>query len=121
MELDDLKQAWQPVNDQQKFKHENIMELIRQKSYGPIAALKREFRKQFLLMAIIPIFLFLTNVDDVHKLLTNVLFWSYVLFCAGVCAFSYYNYRLVKKMEGMDGMIRSNLEQQVNMLETRLK
>jgi hypothetical protein len=121
MELDDLKKAWKPENDQVKFKHDNIMELIQQKSYGPIAALKRAFRKQILFMAIIPICLFLTNVDDAEKVLTNVLFWSYVLFCAGACVFFYYNYLLVKKMEGMDRIVRSNLEQQVEVLESRLK
>ena len=97
------------------------MELIQQKSYGPIAALKTSFRKQFLIMAIFPICLFLTNVDDVHKVLTNVFFWSYVVFCAGVCAYSYYNYQLVKKMESMDGMVKANLEHQVEVLETSQK
>ena len=120
MELDDLKQAWQQADQQQKLKNKNIMELIMQKSYGPMAALKHSFKKQILLMAVVPLCLFLTNVDDVQKVLSNILFWSYMLFCAAVIIFSYYNYRLVKKMEAMDEKVKDNLEQQVQLLEKRL-
>ena len=97
------------------------MELIRQKSYGPIAALKREFRKQILVMAILPLFLLLTNADDITRVLTSIMFWSYVAFCLGIIVFAWNNYRIADKMEKMDGIVKSNLEQQVNILETRLK
>ena len=119
MELDDLKRAWK----QTEIKNTNtdIMKLIQHKSYGPIAALKKEFRKQIIVMMIIPLLLVMTNADDIAQVLTSVMFWSYVAFCMGVVAFAYYNYRIVKKMEAMDGMVTSNLEQQVNNLETRLK
>jgi len=120
MELDDLKQAW---NQKQSTKPLNtdIMELIQHKSYGPLAALKKAFRKQIVLMAIIPAYFIIFNVDDVHALLNNVILWSYIAFCVGVIIFSYYNYRMVNKMEGMDNMVKINLEQQVNVLERRMK
>ena len=120
MELEDLKQTWKqtpihkPVNT-------DIMELIQQKSYGPVAALKRGFIKQIKLMIVLPIFIFLTNLDDVHKVLTSIMFWSYIVFCIGIIIFSWLNYRIVQKMEGMDGMVKPNLEQQIYILETRLK
>ena len=120
MELDDLKQAWKQ-SEIKKNINTDIMELIRHKSYGPIAALKREFRKQIIVMTILPVFLICTNADDISKVLTSIMFWSYVAFCIGVIVFAYYNYRIVSKMQGMDGMVKSNLEQQVNSLETRLK
>ena len=120
MELDDLKESWKQTNIK-KITNTNIMELIQHKSYGPVSALKRAFAKQIKLMIIIPLILFLTNIDDVGKVLTSVMFWSYVAFCMGVIFFSYYNYLLVEKMEDMDGLVKSRLEQQVNILETRLK
>src|SRR6185437_4314820 len=120
MELDDLKQAW---NQKQSTKPLNtdIMELIQHKSYGPLAALKKAFRKQIVLMAIIPAYFIMLNVDDLHALSNNVILWSYIAFCLGVIIFSYYNYRLVNKMEGMDNMVKVNLEQQVNLLERSMK
>ena len=120
MELDDLKQTWKqtpihkPVNT-------DIMELIQHKSYGPVTALKKSFSKQIKLMIVLPIFIFLTNLDDVPKVLTNIMFWSYIAFCLGLIIFSWFNYRIVQKMEVMDGIVKSNLEQQISILETRLK
>jgi hypothetical protein len=120
MELDDLKQTWKqtPIN---KPVNTDIMELIQHKSYGPVTALKREFLKQIRLMIILPILIFATNLDDVQKVFTSVMFWSYIVFCIGIIIFSWYNYRIVQKMESMDGMVKSNLEQQVSILETRLR
>lgn len=120
MELDELKQTWKQTLIH-KHLNSDIMELILQKSYGPLAALKRAFRKQILIMSILPIFIFLTNLDDVHKVLTSVMFWSYIAFCIGIIIFSWFNYRIVQKMESMDAMVKPNLEQQISVLETRLK
>jgi hypothetical protein len=120
MELDDLKDSWKQTNIK-KITNTNIMELIQHKSYGPVSALKRAFAKQIKVMIIIPLILLLTNLDDVGKVLTSVMFWSYVIFCIVIIVFSYYNYRLVEKMEDMVGLVKSRLEQQIHILETRLK
>ena len=83
MELDDLKQTWKqtpihkPVNT-------DIMELIQHKSYGPVNALKKEFLKQIRLMIILPILIFATNLNDIQKVLTSIMFWSYIAFCIGI-------------------------------------
>ena len=97
------------------------MDLMKHKSYGPIAALKREFRKQIAVMALLPLFLLFTTVDDMSQVFTNILFWTYVAFCLGMVVFASVNYRIVKKMGTMDGMVRSNLERQIDLLESRLK
>jgi hypothetical protein len=120
MELDDLKQSWKetpipkPVN-------KNIMEMIQHKSYGPVAALKRGYRKQMVVMALMPFILLLTNASDISKPLTSVLYWTYVVFAIGVILFAYYNYRIAEKMQDMNEMVKSNLEQQVSLLQTRLR
>jgi uncharacterized protein involved in response to NO len=120
MELDDLKQTWKETNIT-KNKNTDIMDLMKHKSYGPIAALKREFRKQIVVMALLPLFLLFTTVDDISQIFTNVLFWSYAAFCLGMVIFASTNYRLVEKMGRMDGKVRLNLEQQIDLLEKRLK
>jgi hypothetical protein len=121
MELDDLKQTWKQADSKQKPINKNIMELIQQKSYGPIAALKRSYQKQILVMFIIPFLLLLTNIDNITAALTSVMYWSYVSFCIGVITFAWFNYRIVDKMQSMDGVVKSTLEQQIQLLETRLK
>jgi len=118
MELDDLKETWKKTN--LKKTNTDIMEIIQHKSYGPVSALKREFIKQIRLMIILPIVLILTNLQNVDAVLTSIMFWSYVAICIGVILFSYFNYRTVSKMS-MDGMVRSNLEQQIGLVEKRLK
>src|SRR5436190_14849516 len=120
MELDDLKQTWKETSIK-KNKNTDIMDLMKHKSYGPIAALKREFRKQIIVMALLPLLLLFTTVDDMSRIFTNVLCWSYVAFCLGMVVFAWINYRIVEKMGTMDGMVRPNLEQQIDLLETRLK
>ncbi|MBE7170647.1 MAG: hypothetical protein INR73_08650 [Williamsia sp.] len=97
------------------------MELIQNKHYGPVAALKKAFKKQMRLMIILPLLIFATSINDIGKVLTSVLFWSYIAFCLAVIMFSFYNYRIVGRMEGMDGMVKSNLELQVNLLQKRLQ
>jgi hypothetical protein len=121
MELDDLKHQWQQANKIKQPKNQDIMELIQQKSHGPVAELKKSFRKQMIAMTVVPIAILATNLQHIDKTLSSALFWFYILFCIGVIVFARLNYTLVKKMESMDGVVKSNLEQQVFLLETRLK
>ena len=121
MELDELKYRWNQADKIQKPKNQNIMDLIQHKSHGPIAALKKSFKKQMIAMTVVPLFILATNLQHIDKTLTSALFWFYILFCIGVIVFARFNYALVNKMEGMDGVVKSNLEQQIFLLETRLK
>jgi hypothetical protein len=120
MELDDLKQTWQQ-SQSIKPSNTNIMELIQQKSYGPLAALKKAFRKHILLMIVLPAYVIITNTDDLNHALKSVMLWAYIAFFLSVIVFTYYNYRMVSKMESMDHLVKANLEQQVNLLQTRMK
>lgn len=120
MELDDLKNSWNEIPSINN-KNAEIMDIIHLKHYGPLAALKREFRKQIIVMLLLPALLLLTTANDIYHALSSVLFWSYVAFCMGVVVFAFRNYQIVRKMEVMDGAVRSNLEQQITILETRLR
>jgi hypothetical protein len=120
MELDDLKKNWnniQPPNTH----NQNIMDIIQHQSQGPTAALKNSFRKQILILSIMPAILILTNISHVESTLTNIFFISYVVFCIGVILFSHYNYRIVRNMENADVAVKSNLEHQISLLEMRLR
>lgn len=120
MELDELKQAWKAIPDNQTKPNKDIMELIRQESHGPIARLKTGYRKQMVLMSMIPFILLLTNADNMTGVLQSFMFWSYVVFCVGVITIASMNYREVVRMEVMDGALRSHLERQVGLLQKRL-
>src|SRR4051794_5273572 len=99
MDLDELKQQWQQGNEFQKLKNQNIMELIKNSSNGPVAALKKSFKKQIVAMVIIPIAILATNLPNIDKTLTSALFWFYMVFCLGVIIFARLNFGVVKKME----------------------
>ncbi|HYD20288.1 MAG TPA: hypothetical protein VEB40_02345 [Flavipsychrobacter sp.] len=120
MELDDLKRAWKEAPVKNNL-NTDIMNIIQHKSYGPVAALKKVFRKQMVAMSIIPLVLILTNLSDLRAVFTSVMFWTYVAFCIGIIAFARYNYRIACKMERMDGVVKDNLQQQVQVLEKRAK
>ncbi|MEP6795328.1 MAG: hypothetical protein ABJB16_13445 [Saprospiraceae bacterium] len=120
MELDELKQTWKqtPIKPNN---NTDIMELIQHKSYGPIEAMKSSFKRQMIMMLILPFVLVMTNLNNIQGVFSSIIFWSYVVFCMGIVIFSYANYRTLLKMDKMDGMVKSNLEQQINSIEKRLK
>ena len=120
MELDDLKQRWKEKTNQ-KPTNKSIMEMIQHKSYGPVAALKRSYRKQIAAMLLMPFLLLAVNADDISKPLTSVLYWSYVVFCIGMATMSINNYITANRLQRMDGLLKANLEQQITLLQTRMK
>jgi hypothetical protein len=119
MELDDLKQAWKQQAPIDNNKNTDIMELIHHKTYGPLAALKKVYIRQIIAMSVLPFVLILTNLYNVSGVFTSILFWSYTAFCIAVISFASYNYSITKKMEVMDGMVKTNLEQHIELLEKR--
>jgi len=119
MELDSLKQMWKQSEKIQKPEDLKIMELIQHKSNRPVAALRRGFKKQMILIPVMVAVIIHTFRH--HEILTDVVFWCFIAFCMALCLFFYFNYRLASKMESRDGMIKSNLEHQVAILEKRLR
>ncbi|RYE20676.1 MAG: hypothetical protein EOP45_10660 [Sphingobacteriaceae bacterium] len=119
MELDNLKQAWKESYQPEKASNENILELIQHKSNGPIAALKRGFKRQIL--AIVFAIILIINSFQHRQIWNDMIFWCYLFFCAALCLFFYSNYRTASKMESKYGMIKKNLELQVAILEKRMK
>ena len=77
MELDDLKPTWQK-SQPTTTSNTDIMQLIQHKTYGPVAALKKAFRKQIILMGIIPVYFILINTNDLPHVLNSVILWAYI-------------------------------------------
>ena len=121
MELDDLKSEWKQVSKTEQLKNQNIMELIQHKSRGPVAALKKSFKRQMIAMMVVPVAIIATNLQHIDKTFSSALFWCYIVFCIGVIVFARINYGVVKRMERIDGAVKSNLEQQIRLLERRLQ
>lgn len=120
MELDELKQTWKQVEATMKPANVNIIELMQNKSYGPVAELKRRFRKQLIIIPFL-VAIVINNLSRNHNIFIDPIFWCYIAFCTFVCLSFYFNYKLLGKMQCMDCMIKSNLEAQVKTLETRLQ
>lgn len=97
------------------------MEMMQNKSNGPVAALKRSYRKRMLAMTIMPLVIIATNLQHIDKTLTSALFWFYIVFCIGVIIFSGISYSNVKKLEEMDNVVKSTLVQQIALLERGAK
>ena len=120
MELDDLKKAWQQEK-KQSIQTPDIMQLIHQKSRGPIASLKKSFRKQMTVVAVLMTTVMIANGRQVESVPGQVLLYTYIAFCFAVILGFYQNYRLTQRMERMDQNVKENLEDYVDQLQKRLK
>lgn len=121
MELDELKQQWKQADTIQQVNNNDIMEIIRKKDNGPIAALKRSFKMRIAMMIVVANSIIITNMHQLDKTFSSILFWAYILFVIGVVLFARLSYNTAKKMEQMDSTIKANLEQQVALLEKRVR
>ena len=86
MELEDLKHQWQQADQIHKPKNKDIMEMIQHESYGPVAALKRSFRKQMIAMTVVPYFQNFRMLNTWHSLSPFIRFGAY----AGLFLFQYF-------------------------------
>ena len=120
MELDDLKRTWKQENQKQT-KTPDIMELIHQKSRGPIASLKNSFRKQMIVVTALMSMVIATQAGNLDSTSSNLLFWTFIGFCLAMILTFYMNYRQTGKMEAMDEKVKNNLMKYVNMMEQRLR
>ncbi|HLP53430.1 MAG TPA: hypothetical protein VK151_00290 [Fluviicola sp.] len=120
MELDELKKMWKGL-PQDRPSDTNIVELIQNKNNGPLASLKKTFRRRMRLMIIVPVLLLATNFDDTEKVLTSILFWAYIFCCLGIIWFARHNFKIVQRMQAADAAVKVNLQQQIALLEKRMQ
>jgi amino acid transporter len=120
MELDDLKNTWKQGETLPQ-KTPDIMEMIHQKSKGPLASLKHAFRRQMIAVAVLLMAVTVSNARYLESIPGYVLYFSYVVFCIAVIFAFYLNYRRTIKMESMDKAVKTNLEEYIAQLEQRLR
>lgn len=119
MELDDLKNTWKQ-EEQKQTKTPDIMELIHQKSRGPLASLKHAFRRQMIAIAVLMMAISVSNAGNIETIPGYVLYFTYIVFCLSIILVFYFHYRQTSKMERMDKAVKTNLEEYVVQLEQRL-
>jgi Ca2+/Na+ antiporter len=121
MELDELKQHWKQTDNIPSPDKQNIMDLIQNKSYGPVAELKRSYRRLMSVMILIPVAVFLTNLTNLDAMISSIIFWVYIAFCAGLFVYGWISYQTVKQMERTEQVVKEHLTKQLSILSTRLR
>lgn len=117
MELDDLKSAWN--TDPTPTNTPDIMDLIHQKSKGPIAALKTAYRRQRAIVIALMATFIASQAGKVDTLSGGLLFWTYIGGCLALFLSLSYSYRQSRALERRDGRMKDHLEQYVAALERR--
>lgn len=120
MELDDLKQTWNTPFNYNNLNNDTIIQMIQHNSTGPLAGLKKAFRKQYRVIIIVAVFV-LMQLTHGFTSINIIMFSFYAALCAGLAYFFYSNYRVVQRMETMDMQIKATIQQQITLLETRLR
>jgi len=115
MELDDLKKSWKESTENIPPAN-NIMELIHNKSNGPLAILKKRFRKRLILLPLMVAFVII-NLSRHHAIFSDALFWCFIAFCIMMCGYFLFSYRLMHHFKYMETEVKANLERQVKTLE----
>jgi hypothetical protein len=119
MELDELKQSWQKATEKMELPNRDVLELIQHRSEGPVAQLKRRFRKGMILILLVTGF----SLIELHGKsdLSEIMKWYLAGFCGMILIYFYLSYRLVSKMQEMQETVKANLQRQVHLLKTGLK
>ena len=120
MELDDLKQTWNTQTNDNTLNNDTLMQMIQHNSTGPLVGLKKAFSKQYRFIIIVAVFVLLQLTHGFTSI-NVIMFTFYAALCAGLAYFFYSNYRLVKRMEKMDMEMKTTIQQQISLLETRLQ
>jgi hypothetical protein len=119
MELDELKQQWQAASAHDNEGSRDVQLLLKQRGQSSLAALKKSFRKQIVLLVFV-FFMIFYQLRHKH-LMTNLFFWWYLLFCVSLCVFFYVNFRIVKRLDKTDDPLSAHLLNQVTVLEKRMR
>ena len=119
MELDDLKNTWKQERIHQN-KTQNIMEMIHHESLGPVAMLKKKFKRRLIFISVLIIITALTFLTQL-SIGEKVWFFISIMGCLIVFVNTYSNYELTSELERRDGPVKAQVESYVATIEKRLK
>ena len=120
MELNDLKQSWSETTQSQSPLKNNIMDMIKSKSYGPLAVLELKFKKQIWGLPAMTVLIIIQFYRH-SEMLKNPAIWF--LYATGIilCVYFLYNYLVVKKLQNPQFTVKENIESQIHKLENSFK
>lgn len=118
MELENLKYIWQDIDSPPTPEppREVMLALLQKKSGGPVARMRRNLNKELLLITVtyIPvIFFYLVEFQGRLSAIAGLLFLLGVFFCV----YYYRKMMLLKQMQCVSCMVRSNLARHVDTLK----
>ena len=119
MELEQLKNSWKEVTEKIPASRYSIRNILHKPGKSPLAALKRNFRKQIILLSFLAIMIMYQFRE--RDFLNSIFFWCYIGFTISLSIFFYINYHIAGKLEKMDRPLSSHLSIQVKILEKRMK
>jgi hypothetical protein len=122
MELDDLKQAWQqqtPENIDVR-NDKNIIDMIQDKNYGPLASMKARFSKSLILMPV-AILIFIYDFIVKPQLFQEPLMWFFMGFILYVSITMYFFYRVTNRLLMFRYSLKQDMEKDVQELDRRYK
>ena len=119
MELDELKEKWRQAGTHETPSRNSFKTIFRRRDQGPVAALKRNFRRQIIILSIV-FFLFVHEFQN-RELLNNVFFLWYAVCALLLCAFFFVNLQLVKRLETAGETLTAHVKSEIVLLEKRMK
>jgi hypothetical protein len=120
MELDDLKESWKQTNENIKPINKNIMETIQNKNYGPLATLKKRFRKPMIFLPFILAY-GIFNAQKLKAPLGNLMLCLLITLAITALAYFFYSYNIIKNLENVNTNVKDNFERQLKKLEQSFK
>jgi Na+/melibiose symporter-like transporter len=117
MELDDLKRGWQL--EKGGAGKRDILQMIRSRSEGPAARLRRRFRIGMLILPLLAV-ASAREFFGRHGVVFEALTWYLIGFCLLLFIYFFLNYRLLGQMQVSEGDVRNHLTRQVQLLRKGL-
>ena len=119
MELDDLKQSWNKQSENElKTLNNNFMEMIHNKSYGPLVTLKNKVKRHLIVFPLVVTILICLFIRK--KELFSLL--SYIIFCVFILAGFYWsNYKLIDRIQHTNSTVKETIEKNIKALEKNFK
>lgn len=118
MELDELKSAWERQKEKAKPFNFELMPPLQHLSLGPVAALRRNFRKKYLVLIMISTSL---SIQNVFQFSNDVLMWTFIICCYTIAAYYRHRLLLLNELQTLHRPVREHFESLVRVLENGIR
>jgi 4-hydroxybenzoate polyprenyltransferase len=122
MDLDQLKDIWRELDEpiSEKSGRQEISAMLRKRSQGPIAKMKRNLQAEVILVLVsysaMIIHYFVSFGEEFHPVA-----WFLFIIAALFMVYYYRKNRLLNQMQNVSGQVKLHLERQVHTLEQYVK